>query len=97
MKIRVGMGFDVHRLKEGRKCIIGGVEIPHHAGPDGHSDADVLIHAICDALLGAAGLLAGHGGADPRIADQGLGRSVGGQAQQGQADQGAFEVLNGSH
>ncbi|MFN5223529.1 MAG: 2-C-methyl-D-erythritol 2,4-cyclodiphosphate synthase [Bacteroidota bacterium] len=56
MKIRVGMGFDVHRLKEGRKCIIGGVEIPHHAGPDGHSDADVLIHAICDALLGAAGL-----------------------------------------
>lgn len=56
MKIRVGMGFDVHRLKEGRKCIIGGVEIPHQAGPDGHSDADVLIHAICDALLGAAGL-----------------------------------------
>lgn len=56
MKIRVGMGFDVHRLKEGRKCIIGGVEIPHHTGPDGHSDADVLIHAICDALLGAAGL-----------------------------------------
>ncbi|MFM7766901.1 MAG: 2-C-methyl-D-erythritol 2,4-cyclodiphosphate synthase, partial [Bacteroidota bacterium] len=56
MKIRVGMGFDVHRLKEGRKCIIGGVEIPHHNGPDGHSDADVLIHAICDALLGAAGL-----------------------------------------
>ena len=56
MKIRVGMGFDVHRLKEGRKCIIGGVEIPHHAGPDGHSDADVLIHAICDALLGALNL-----------------------------------------
>lgn len=56
MKIRVGMGFDVHRLQEGRRCIIGGVEIPHHSGPDGHSDADVLIHAICDALLGAAGL-----------------------------------------
>lgn len=56
MKIRVGFGFDVHRLKEGRPCVIGGVEIPNHFGPDGHSDADVLIHAICDALLGAAGL-----------------------------------------
>jgi 2-C-methyl-D-erythritol 2,4-cyclodiphosphate synthase len=56
MNIRVGFGFDVHRLKEGRPCIIGGVEIPNHFGPDGHSDADVLIHAICDALLGAAGL-----------------------------------------
>ncbi|MFZ9942105.1 MAG: 2-C-methyl-D-erythritol 2,4-cyclodiphosphate synthase [Bacteroidia bacterium] len=56
MKVRVGFGFDVHRLKEGRPCIIGGIEIPNHFGPDGHSDADVLIHAICDALLGAAGL-----------------------------------------
>ena len=56
MKIRVGFGFDVHRFKEGRPCILGGVEIPNHFGPDGHSDADVLIHAICDALLGAAGM-----------------------------------------
>ena len=56
MKIRVGFGFDVHRLKDGRPCVLGGIEIPHHAGPDGHSDADVLIHAICDALLGAASL-----------------------------------------
>jgi 2-C-methyl-D-erythritol 2,4-cyclodiphosphate synthase len=56
MNIRVGFGFDVHRLKEGRPCILGGIEISHHFGPDGHSDADVLIHAICDALLGAAGL-----------------------------------------
>jgi len=56
MKIRVGFGFDVHRLKSGRPCILGGVEIPNDFGPDGHSDADVLIHAICDALLGAANL-----------------------------------------
>ncbi len=56
MKVRVGFGFDVHRFKEGRPCILGGVEIPNHFGPDGHSDADVLIHAICDALLGAAGM-----------------------------------------
>lgn len=56
MKVRVGFGFDVHRFKEGRPCILGGVEIPIHFGPDGHSDADVLIHAICDALLGAAGM-----------------------------------------
>jgi len=53
---RIGIGFDVHRLVEGRKCIIGGVEILHTKGLLGHSDADVLTHAICDALLGAAGL-----------------------------------------
>jgi 2-C-methyl-D-erythritol 2,4-cyclodiphosphate synthase len=56
MKVRVGFGFDVHQLREGRPCILGGVEITHHKGPLGHSDADVLIHAICDALLGAANL-----------------------------------------
>jgi 2-C-methyl-D-erythritol 2,4-cyclodiphosphate synthase len=54
--IRIGHGFDVHRLVEGRKCIIGGVDIPFAKGLDGHSDADVLLHAICDALLGAAAL-----------------------------------------
>lgn len=54
--IRVGQGYDVHRLVEGRKLILGGVEIPHPTGLLGHSDADVLIHAICDALLGAAAL-----------------------------------------
>ncbi|MCI8307925.1 MAG: 2-C-methyl-D-erythritol 2,4-cyclodiphosphate synthase [Lachnospiraceae bacterium] len=54
--MRIGMGYDVHRLVEGRKLIIGGVEIPHVLGLLGHSDADVLIHAIMDALLGAAGL-----------------------------------------
>jgi len=54
--IRVGHGFDVHRLVEGRPCIIGGVNIPHQKGLAGHSDADVLLHAICDALLGAAAL-----------------------------------------
>lgn len=56
MKVRVGFGFDVHRLSEGRRCVLGGIEIAHHKGPLGHSDADVLIHAICDALLGAANL-----------------------------------------
>lgn len=54
--IRIGQGLDVHQLVAGRKCIIGGVEIPHSTGLLGHSDADVLLHAICDALLGAAGL-----------------------------------------
>jgi 2-C-methyl-D-erythritol 2,4-cyclodiphosphate synthase len=56
MNMRIGHGFDVHQLVVGRKCIIGGVEIPFEKGLDGHSDADVLLHAICDALLGAAGL-----------------------------------------
>lgn len=56
MNFRIGFGFDVHRFAAGRACIIGGVEIPHHQGPLGHSDADVLLHAICDALLGAANL-----------------------------------------
>ncbi|MES2369745.1 MAG: 2-C-methyl-D-erythritol 2,4-cyclodiphosphate synthase [Pseudomonadota bacterium] len=54
--IRVGHGFDVHAFAENRKLIIGGVDIPHDRGLAGHSDADVLLHAICDALLGAAGL-----------------------------------------
>lgn len=54
--MRIGHGFDVHRLVDGRKCIIGGVEISYEKGLDGHSDADVLLHAICDALLGAAAL-----------------------------------------
>ena len=54
--MRVGQGLDVHAFAEGRKLVIGGVEIPHARGLLGHSDADVLLHAICDALLGAAGL-----------------------------------------
>src|SRR5687768_4503073 len=53
---RIGQGFDVHQLVDGRKLIIGGVTIPYAKGLLGHSDADVLLHAICDALLGAAGL-----------------------------------------
>ena len=56
MTIRTGLGFDVHRLVEGRPCILGGVELPHPKGPDGHSDGDAVLHAICDAVLGAAGL-----------------------------------------
>lgn len=56
MKIRVGMGFDVHRLVEGRDLWMGGVKMEHAKGLLGHSDADVLIHAICDALLGAANM-----------------------------------------
>ena len=55
-KIRVGHGYDVHRFAEGRKLILGGVEIPYELGLLGHSDADVLIHALMDAMLGAAGL-----------------------------------------
>jgi len=54
--MRIGQGFDAHALVAGRKLVIGGVEIPHDKGLAGHSDADVLIHAVCDALLGAAGL-----------------------------------------
>ena len=54
--MRIGHGYDVHRLVEVRKLILGGVEIPHRLGLDGHSDADVLVHAIMDALLGAAAL-----------------------------------------
>ena len=54
--MRIGHGYDVHRLKEGRKLILGGVEIPFERGLDGHSDADVLLHALMDALLGAAAM-----------------------------------------
>ena len=55
-KIKVGFGFDVHQLKEGHPFVLGGVNLEHHSGAFGHSDADVLLHAICDALLGAANL-----------------------------------------
>jgi len=75
--IRVGQGYDVHRLVQDRPLILGGVEIPHNLGLAGHSDADVLIHALCDALLGAAALgdIGGHfpdtdrryAGADSRV------------------------------
>ena len=54
--MRIGLGYDIHELKKGRKFILGGVEIPFSMGLLGHSDADVLLHAICDALLGAASL-----------------------------------------
>ncbi|MDR1497158.1 MAG: 2-C-methyl-D-erythritol 2,4-cyclodiphosphate synthase [Puniceicoccales bacterium] len=53
---RIGTGYDIHPLKAGRRCVLGGVEIPSSSGPDGHSDADVLCHAIADAILGAGGL-----------------------------------------
>ncbi len=56
MKIRIGLGIDVHKLSENKKLFIGGSEIPHYKGCVAHSDGDFLIHAICDALLGAAGL-----------------------------------------
>ncbi len=54
--VNVGIGYDVHALVKGRKLVLGGVDIPHAKGLDGHSDADVLMHAICDAILGALGL-----------------------------------------
>ena len=56
MKIKVGFGFDVHQLKDNHPFVLGGVNLDHHKGAFGHSDADVLVHAICDALLGAANL-----------------------------------------
>ena len=56
MNIRVGFGFDVHQLQDGRELWLGGIHIPHLKGALGHSDADVLLHAICDALLGAANM-----------------------------------------
>ena len=56
MNFRIGFGFDVHQLKDGEEFIIGGIKLSHYKGPTGHSDADALIHAICDALLGAANL-----------------------------------------
>jgi 2-C-methyl-D-erythritol 2,4-cyclodiphosphate synthase len=56
MSMRVGLGFDVHRLVEGRPCILGGIALPYEKGPLGHSDGDAVLHAITDALLGAAGL-----------------------------------------
>ncbi len=56
MSVRVGIGYDLHRLETGRKLIVGGIELPFDKGPVGHSDGDVLAHALCDALLGAAGL-----------------------------------------
>jgi 2-C-methyl-D-erythritol 2,4-cyclodiphosphate synthase len=55
-KLRVGFGFDVHQLKEEHPFVMGGVTLPHHSGAYGHSDADVIVHAICDGLLGAANL-----------------------------------------
>ncbi len=56
MKIRVGFGFDVHAMREGQPFILGGIKLEHNKGAFGHSDADVLVHAICDALLGAANM-----------------------------------------
>lgn len=56
MSSRVGLGFDVHRLVEGRRCVLGGIEIPHRSGPAGHSDGDAVLHALVDAVTGAAGL-----------------------------------------
>jgi 2-C-methyl-D-erythritol 2,4-cyclodiphosphate synthase len=56
MSVRCGLGYDLHRLEAGRKLIVGGIEVPFDKGPAGHSDGDVLAHALCDALLGAAGL-----------------------------------------
>jgi len=55
-RLRIGQGYDVHRMMPGRRLVLGGLEIPHERGLDGHSDADVVLHALCDALLGAAGL-----------------------------------------
>ena len=70
--MRVGIGYDIHQLKEGRPLILGGVQVPHTHGLDGHSDADALTHAVCDALLGAMGegdLGRYYPSSDPRLAN----------------------------
>ena len=75
--IRTGHGFDLHRLVEGRKLILGGVEIPHHLGLLGHSDADCLIHALADSILGALALPdIGHHFPDDDPVNQGLDSSI---------------------
>lgn len=56
MTHRIGLGFDLHRLEQGRRCVLGGIELPHPTGPLGHSDGDAVLHALADAVLGAAGL-----------------------------------------
>ena len=56
MTHRIGLGFDLHRLEQGRRCMLGGIELPHPTGPLGHSDGDAVLHALADAVLGAAGL-----------------------------------------
>ena len=71
MSLRIGQGLDAHRLVPGRRCVLGGVEIPSDFGPEGHSDGDVVLHALADALLGAAAagdLGSVFGTADPRFA-----------------------------
>jgi len=87
--MRIGQGFDAHAFVEGRKLVIGGVQIPYEKGLDGHSDADVLLHAICDALLGAAALGdigthypdtdPAHHGANSRVLLKDVGRKVSAQ------------------
>lgn len=70
--MRIGQGYDIHPLREGRRLILGGIEIPHTHGLDGHSDADALVHAVCDALLGAMGegdLGGRYPSSDPRFKD----------------------------
>jgi len=70
--MRIGQGYDIHPLREGRRLILGGIEIPHTHGLDGHSDADALVHAVCDALLGAMGegdLGGRYPSSDPRYKD----------------------------
>jgi len=70
--MRIGQGYDIHPLRKGRRLILGGIEIPHTHGLDGHSDADALVHAVCDALLGALGegdLGGRYPSSDPRFKD----------------------------
>ena len=72
MSLRIGQGLDAHPLVAGRRCVLGGVEIPSDAGPEGHSDGDVVLHALADALLGAAAagdLGSVFGTTDPRFRD----------------------------
>jgi len=94
-KVRVGLGFDIHQLTEGRKFILGGVDIPHDKGILGHSDADVLVHAIMDALLGAAGLRdIGHYFPDSQMEFKGISSLLLLEKVKGLLDEKAFLIGN---
>ena len=73
---RVGLGYDSHRFKKGRPLILGGVTVPHDRGLDGHSDADVVLHAVIDAVLGAAGLGAGVCAKESEVVASSIGMSL---------------------
>ena len=94
-KMRIGIGYDIHPLRKGRRLILGGIDIPHSHGLDGHSDADALIHAVCDAFLGAMGegdIGQWYPSSDPRF--KGLSSLSMLENIKGMVTQKGFEVVN---